>query len=76
MRCPVLAIFGAADLLLPVETSVAVYRQAVTKAGNQDVTIKVFAETGHLLTVPPVEDLAPGLLERIAAWLLQRTTKG
>jgi uncharacterized protein len=76
VRCPVLAIFGAADLLLPVETSVAVYQQALKKAGNQDVTIKVFAEAGHLITVPPAEKLAPGFLELIAAWLQQRTTNG
>jgi uncharacterized protein len=76
IRCPVLASFGAADLLLPVETRAAVYRRALAKAGNHDVTIKVFAEAGHLLTIPPEGELAPGFLELIADWLLQRATKG
>lgn len=72
VRCPVLAIFGEADLLLPVDISVAVYQRALAEAGNQDVTIKVFADAGHLITVPPNEEPAPGYLEIITEWLLRR----
>ena len=32
IRCPVLAIFGAADLLLPVDRSVAVYCHGLAQA--------------------------------------------
>jgi hypothetical protein len=70
----VLAIFGAADQLLPVEQRVAVYREALAKVGNDDVTIRVFADAGHLLTLPPREGLAPGHRELILSWLGQRVT--
>lgn len=72
VKCPVLAMFGAEDLLLPVETSVAVYQDCLAKAGNKDVTIKVFANAGHLITVPPADELAPGFLESIIDWLVRR----
>lgn len=75
VRCPVLAIFGAADLLLPVERSVTVYREALANAGNHDATIRVFAEAGHLITIPPTEALAPGFLELLTDWLAQRVTR-
>ncbi|MDQ2692546.1 MAG: alpha/beta hydrolase [Chloroflexota bacterium] len=72
VKCPVLAIFGASDLLLPVEESVTVFKHALAKAGNRDVTIKVFANAGHLVTYPSTEKLAPGFLELITDWLKQR----
>jgi uncharacterized protein len=72
VKCPVLAIFGASDLLLPVEASVAVFQEYLAKAGNQDVTIKVFPNAGHLITNPATEALAPGFLELISDWLIQR----
>ncbi len=70
--CPVLAIFGAADLLLPVDISVRMYQTALAQAGNYDVTIKVFPDTGHLITIPATEELAPGYLEFMLQWLGQR----
>jgi uncharacterized protein len=72
VQCPVLAIFGASDLLLPVDTSVAVFQQSLAKAGNKDVTIRVFPDAGHLLTNPSTNQPAPGFLELITDWLKQR----
>lgn len=72
VKCPVLAIFGAVDLLLPVDTSVSVFQQSLAKAENKDVTIKVFADAGHLITNPVTEQLAPGFLDFITDWLKQR----
>ena len=72
IKCSVLAIFGASDLLLPVDRSVQAYQEFLTKAGNEDVTIKVFPNAGHLLTHPSTGELAPGYLELITDWLLQR----
>lgn len=72
VKCPVLAIFGELDLLLPVEASAAVFQQSLAKAGNKDVTIKVLADAGHLITHPSTGKLAPGFLELITNWLKQR----
>jgi pimeloyl-ACP methyl ester carboxylesterase len=72
VRCPVLAIFGASDLLLPVDSSVERFRQSLAQAGNKDVTIKVFSNSGHLITNPGDGELARGFLELITNWLKQR----
>ncbi len=72
VRCPVLAIFGAADLLLPVDRSFAVYCHGLAQAGNADVTINVFPGAGHLITLSKGDELAPGYLELLAQWLTQR----
>lgn len=72
VKCPVLAIFGASDVILPVDTSVSVFQQSLAKAGNRDVTVKIFPDAGHLLTNPSSEELAPGYLELITDWLKQR----
>src|SRR5262249_2565316 len=51
VRCPVLAVFGAKDTSSPVQRSAAAVRRGLAKAGNRDVTVKVFARAGHALTV-------------------------
>jgi len=50
VRCPVLAVYGDKDTSTPVEPSIAVIRQGVEKAGNSDLTVKVFANAGHRIT--------------------------
>jgi dienelactone hydrolase len=49
--CPVLAVFGEKDTSCPVADSVAVVRRGLEKAGNRDVTVKVFARADHGITV-------------------------
>jgi pimeloyl-ACP methyl ester carboxylesterase len=51
VRCPVLAVFGDKDASCPVERSVAVVRRGLAKAGNRDVTVKVFPLADHPITV-------------------------
>jgi pimeloyl-ACP methyl ester carboxylesterase len=51
VRCPVLAIFGEKDTSCPVEQSVAVVRRGLERAGNADVTLRVFPNAAHGLTV-------------------------
>jgi pimeloyl-ACP methyl ester carboxylesterase len=50
VRCPVLALFGEKDTSCPVARSVAVIRRGLARAGNKDVTIKVFPRAGHAIT--------------------------
>jgi pimeloyl-ACP methyl ester carboxylesterase len=50
VHCPVLAVFGDKDTSCHVEPSVAVIRQGLEKAGNRDLTVKVFANASHRLT--------------------------
>jgi pimeloyl-ACP methyl ester carboxylesterase len=50
VRCPVLVIFGDKDTSSgPPEPLVAIIRRALAKAGNKDVTTKIFANADHSL---------------------------
>jgi hypothetical protein len=47
VRCPVLAIYGDRDTSLPAEKSLPILRRGLDKAGNRDVTIRVFDHADH-----------------------------
>ena len=67
VRCPVLAIFGESDTSIPVEKSVALYKQYLGEAGNEAVTIKVFPNAGHTIRVG--QEFAPGYFDLMVNWL-------
>jgi len=67
LTCPQLALFGAADELVPVEQSVALFRRA-----RPEVTIKVFPGADHRLGTGS-EGLAEGYLKSLSGWI-QRVT--
>ena len=67
VRCPVLAIFGENDTSVPVEKSVALYRQYLGEAGNQTVTIKVFPNASHTIRVGG--EFADGYFDSMVDWL-------
>jgi hypothetical protein len=64
VRCPVLAAFGADDLLQPSETSAALYEQYLTEAGNDDFEILVIPGVGHAFGIS-----APGYSDALSDWL-------
>jgi pimeloyl-ACP methyl ester carboxylesterase len=47
VRCPVLALYADKDTSLPAEYSLPVLRRGLAKAGNRDVTVRVFAGADH-----------------------------
>jgi pimeloyl-ACP methyl ester carboxylesterase len=50
VHCPVLVLFGDRDTLTgPPEKVVAVIRRGLAKAGNRDVTVKIFHHADHSL---------------------------
>jgi pimeloyl-ACP methyl ester carboxylesterase len=49
--CPVLAIHGEKDTSTPPDLSLAAIRTGLQKAGNADLTVKVFSRAGHGITV-------------------------
>src|SRR4029453_12518284 len=78
VRCPVLAVFGELDTLTPVAETTANYQKGLGKAGNKDVTIKVFPNADHALLVWPKPDgqvhwpaLAAGYLDAMTNWIKQ-----
>ena len=77
VRCPVLAIWGADDTNVPVDRSIAVFDEALRRAGNKDYTLKIFPNADHGLQLPPAKrtsdgEFVPGYLETITDWILER----
>jgi len=76
VTCPVLALHGAADTLVPVPASVAAYAQHLRRISGDLHGIVSFPGADHgLFTADPdpsvarTEQLAPGFLSMVAAFL-------
>ncbi len=76
VKCPVLALFGELDTLTPIAETMANFRRGLARAGNKDVTIRVFPKADHALLVWPGPDdqahwptLAPGYLSTMTNWI-------
>jgi pimeloyl-ACP methyl ester carboxylesterase len=67
VRCPVLGIWGVDDVLVPARESAAVYRTSLEAAGNDDVTLVVFANAGH-----SIDEFAPRYWRTLTGWLRER----
>jgi uncharacterized protein len=64
VHCPVLAVFGEEDLLVPAQKSAELYAKYLAQAGNRDVTIKVFPGVGHSLG-----NFMPAYWDMLSRWL-------
>lgn len=79
VQVPVLAVYGAADELIPARHSARLVEHALDKAKNRDVTVRVFPAANHILrTLPLVAGgrwdwprVAPGYLELVTSWVLE-----
>ncbi|HEY6196636.1 MAG TPA: alpha/beta fold hydrolase [Candidatus Eisenbacteria bacterium] len=84
VRVPVLAVYGAADELVPAKPSARLVEHALRQGGNRDVTVRVFPAANHVLrTLPLVAGgrwdwprAAPGYLESVTSWVLERSGPG
>jgi uncharacterized protein len=86
ITCPVLAIFGEKDTIVDFKESARIYAQGLQKAGNQDVTIKIFPKADHVIFPSktgggkeldqsiqrPTKVFAPGYLKTMGDWLEKR----
>lgn len=85
LRCPLLALYGADDVHLPVERNVHVLEDALERAEHDDYSIIVVPDADHGLRVYPAQDaarvtdgqcpdgeVAPGVFELIVTWLDRR----
>ncbi|MFN0056815.1 MAG: alpha/beta hydrolase family protein [Planctomycetota bacterium] len=86
VHCPVLALFGEDDLLVPPAKNLPLLKKYLGEGGNKDVTTHVFRDVGHGCELPRrlIGDnwrwpesfwvwprKAPGFYLRIAEWLQQ-----
>jgi pimeloyl-ACP methyl ester carboxylesterase len=81
LEVPLLAIFGDRDDKIDWRESIRAYREACARAGNRDLTIKVFRNASHDLfdarpgkAAPdqPQPGLVPGYLATMTDWLRAR----
>jgi pimeloyl-ACP methyl ester carboxylesterase len=78
LRCPLLAIFGDADTLVPVADSVRLIEHTVTASEHPDAQIVVFPDCDHgIRPVTPgqpntLAHRAAGFFELIIGWLTRR----
>jgi pimeloyl-ACP methyl ester carboxylesterase len=70
IRCPILAIFGEADVLVPVDVSVKIFESAQASAPNRDITTVVFPGADHRIKIDG--EFAPGYFEAITDWIWDR----
>lgn len=75
VRVPLLVIFGQRDIFVPVEKSVSIFEAAARKAGNDDVTIRVFEGADHGIGVSGTSGRrpAPGYHELMVEWVLEQS---
>ena len=82
VKCPVLAVNGTTDLQVPAKENLEAIKNALTKGGNKNVTIKEFEGLNHLFqhskTGNPdeyasiTETFSPEALEEILKWVKQQ----
>ncbi len=82
VHCPVLALFGELDFQVPVDAVKPALEQALARAGNHDVTIKVLPKANHLYQEATTGDISeyaklkkefvPDLVPTMTAWIWQR----
>jgi hypothetical protein len=86
VRVPVLAVFGGVDVQVDADQNKAALEEAISRAGNRDVTVVVLPEANHLFqkaVTGGLEEYAllpmefhPRLLPAIGDWLLARVGPG
>ena len=72
VACPMLALFGELDPLVPVEESARIFEAAARESGNHDLTIHIFSGADHRIRVGDALRFAPGYLEVMSDWLRRR----
>ena len=83
VRCPVLAIYGERDTLVPARQSADMWRSTLKQSGNTDVTVKIFSDGDHglrettggtLKDVPTSRGFVSGYFETQRSWALERVS--
>jgi len=72
VRVPTLLLYGEDDEWSPIDASIATWRRAAERSGNDDVTLVRVAGTGHEPTfggTGRIEDIAPAYERALVEWL-------
>jgi pimeloyl-ACP methyl ester carboxylesterase len=84
VRCPVLAIWGERDNLVPVRRSADLISHTLTRTRHTDHTFRIFPGAQHGLAMSDTPkrlpdgtsqtDWAPGYIELLARWIKERSS--
>jgi pimeloyl-ACP methyl ester carboxylesterase len=70
VRCPVLGLFGRADVLTDATTASRSMQQALLAAGNRRVSVQIVPNASHsLMETPGRRGMAPGVFASLEGWL-------
>lgn len=76
IRVPVLLLYGGDDQRVPAAESAARIASALRRAGNRDVTVRIFPGADHTFRLPPGPGgwpvTAPGYVSTLLDWLALR----
>jgi pimeloyl-ACP methyl ester carboxylesterase len=76
VRVPVLLVYGADDKRVPPAESADRISNTLRRAGNHDVTVRIFPGADHTFRLPPGPsgwpDTAPGYISTLVDWLSRR----
>ena len=73
VKVPVLGVWGEADPLTDAPKAASAMREALSRGGNRDVTVKIFPNAGHsLMETPSRKGMAPGVFDYLRQWLVAR----
>jgi pimeloyl-ACP methyl ester carboxylesterase len=82
VKVPVLALYGEKDLQVPPDQSVSELEKALEKAGNKDVTVRVYPNLNHLFQTAKTgaiseyytneETFNDAPLEKMESWINER----
>lgn len=75
-RCPLLAVWGGEDDLVPVGPSREIFGRALRRAGNTSASLRVFPGADHGLRSLADGQEIPGLIELFAEWIIGATSEG
>ncbi len=80
VKCPVLVIYGELDRGVPLDPNKRLMEDALKRAGNNQVTLRVFqkgnhalmlSETGSMAEFPQLTQFVPGLFDTMVDWIVQ-----
>jgi pimeloyl-ACP methyl ester carboxylesterase len=81
VQCPILALFGGQDTVVPVESNLAPMQRALSATGTLANAIVVFPRANHLFLVGDPDGrlthcthFIPEYLQTIADWILRQST--
>jgi pimeloyl-ACP methyl ester carboxylesterase len=69
VRAPVLGVFGALDVSTEAPVAAENLRRTLTAAGNAAVTVQIFPDANHSLSVESGTGMAPDVFSTLRSWL-------